>query len=110
MMLKHLVIHPTGGLGNQFRAIASAKRLCAMNHARCTVFWRRVGYDRLVAPDSTAEWISSLPDEWSRSYHVVKMLLSFEGGTPCNRRVSLTEHENLIVKSCHIFNAYEESG
>jgi hypothetical protein len=39
LLLRHLILMPTGGLCNRLRAIASARRLCAMSGARCTLLW-----------------------------------------------------------------------
>lgn len=37
--LSHLVLYPDGGICNRLRAIASARRLCKLLKARCSVVW-----------------------------------------------------------------------
>jgi hypothetical protein len=107
-MLQHLIIRPTGGLGNQFRAIASAKRLCQLNVSRCTVHWMQGGHERLVAPDPNTDWVQRLPLNVRGAYTRIRFRRFREGGRISNHRLWVTREERVILQSCHVFNAFEE--
>lgn len=108
--LEHLILDPWGGLGDRLRAMAGAKRLCALAGARCTVAWRDpdLGYRSLLAPDPAVGMVTAggqrVPDGLRR----LKMPLFQEGGGPHNRRVPISEDRALHVSSGFFFCAEEE--
>lgn len=105
-MLEHLITVPLAGLGNRMRVIASARRLCALHGARCTVMWNwgRPGLFFAAAPD--VEWSESL--DGTEGYTVVRHVGEGKGGRPEDRLVPTREHRRLIVHSCYVFSAREE--
>jgi hypothetical protein len=109
-MLEHLVISPSSGLGNRLRSIASAKRVCEISKARCTVHWTWGDFHRFFRSDSVLDWAPKIPADWAETYCHVKHLLTKQGGNRENRRVWITKHKGIIVHTCQIFNAFEEEG
>jgi len=106
--LKDLFVIPMAGLANKMLAIASAKRLCSMADARCTVAWDWGDYTAIF-DDPGVRWVPheqlAVPDD----SHFVRHLLLREGGNCTNRRVPLSEHESVVVMSWFIFNGTEET-
>jgi Protein of unknown function (DUF1647) len=107
-MLKHLVVELRGGLCNRLRAIASTKRLCTINHMRCTILWKWGNHDELLQADPTIEWTAELPSDTEDNYTRVKHLVENEGGNCQNRRIWLTKDARIILNTCYAYNAYEE--
>ncbi len=107
MALKHLVIHPKGGLCNRLRAIASSKRLCQKARATCTVIWEW-GDPRALFDEPDLDWRPALTDEIRDTYHTITHRLFRDGGAIENRRVPLTTHERILVHSLFVFGAEEE--
>ena len=111
-MLEHLILRTERGLCNRLRAIASAKRICAMTGARCTIVWDWGDYGALFDEDD--EWISpSQLEEWERGnrlagYHRMRHLGENEGGDRANRRIPTRSHSGIILTSCFFFNAFDE--
>jgi hypothetical protein len=111
-MLRHLVIHPRGGLCNRLRAIASAKRLCSKTGARCTVVWDWGDYGALF--DDGTEWLPYTDQmDWKQNlilpgYHHIRHLHPQEGGTLENRRVPVTTYPGIAVISWYVYGAAEE--
>jgi hypothetical protein len=106
-MLEHLILVPRGGLGNQLRAIASARRLCEAAGARCTVVWPLGSPAALFDEVADVEWTASVPRE-ANGYPTITHLLQRAGGTPENRRVPTTAYTRVVVRSHFVFSATEE--
>jgi hypothetical protein len=87
------------------RAIASAKRLCQMAGARCSVVWDWGDYGALFESDAAIEVIGRLPDEIARSYSTIRTLMNEEGGSPETRRIPLDGPAGILLDSCHCFGA-----
>ena len=107
-MLEHLILWPTGGWGNRIRAMASARRVCALAGARCTVWWTWADYDRFWRPDELADWTPSPSAEVQAEYFRVKHLTMALGGSNRNRRVPTKKQRGIIVSSGYVFNGLEE--
>ncbi len=107
-MLEHLILVPKGGLGNQLRAIASARRVCERSRARCTVVWPLGSPAALFEDTPDVQWTRSLPRE-AIGCRTITHLLQGAGGTPQNRRVPTTAQARLVVRSHFVFNASEET-
>jgi hypothetical protein len=105
LALEHLVLLPRGGLGNRMRAIASAKRLCQMAGARCSVVWDWQDYDALFEHDAALEVSPVLSEELARNYSAMRTLLNDEGGSPEVRRIPLDGPAGIVLDSCHCFTA-----
>lgn len=105
MTLEHLVLIPQGGLCNRMRAIASAKRLCQMAGARCSVVWNWPDYASLFRPDPSIELLASLPGDMAHRYRAMRTLMNDEGGSPENRRIPLDGPAGIVLESCHCFAA-----
>ena len=103
VMLEHLVVVPKYGLGNRMRVIASAKRLCQITQAQCTLVWNWPGYDTLFQKDPLLEVISEIPRDIAAKYQVMCMKSEKEGGSPETRRIPLDQYRCLIVHSCFAF-------
>ena len=108
LMLKHLVISPRSGLGNRLRAIASARRLCDLCGARCTVHWTWGNFEDFFSMDGSLDWTPVI-SAYKKNYRFFKLLITNRGGTPENRRVWISKYQGIIVDSCHIFNSFEEN-
>lgn len=105
--LKHLFLIPMAGLGNKMLAIASAKRLCSMTGAACTVAWDWGQYDRIFC-DPTVNAVAPEALRVPEGAQFIRHLLRAEGGHMRNRRVPMTAHEYVCVMSWFAFNAVEE--
>ena len=105
MALKHLILLPQGGLANRMRAIASAKRLCRMSGARCSILWDWQDYEALFEPDPAIETIAELPAALARDYSAMRTRLDFEGGSPETWRIPLDGPAGIVLESCHCFSA-----
>ncbi|MDQ3623175.1 MAG: hypothetical protein M3463_11890 [Verrucomicrobiota bacterium] len=57
--MRHLVVIPASGMGNRLRAIASARRLCGLLQARCSVVWDWGDIDQFFAPIPDVEIVRS---------------------------------------------------
>ena len=107
-MLEHLVISPGSGLGNRLRAIASARRLCEMCHARCTVHWTWGNFEDLFCLEPSLDWTPVISGTIEK-YRSFTHRMTSDGGTKENRRVWTSKHKGIVVYSCHVFNSYEEN-
>jgi hypothetical protein len=58
--LRSLTLIPTGGIGNRLRAIASARRLCKIVGARCSIIWDWGNYEDFFEPLSDASVIQEI--------------------------------------------------
>jgi hypothetical protein len=105
--LKDLFLVPGGALGNRMLAIASAKRVCDISKARCTIVWDW-GPPEAIFADPAVQWVTPSELEIPADALFVRHLFLYEGGNTQNRRVPLTENESVAVVSWHIFNAAEE--
>src|SRR5450631_2348563 len=111
-MLEHLILRPERGLCNRLRAIASAKRICAITGARCTIVWDWGDYGALF--DDDLEWISpSQLEQWEHGdrlagYHRMRHLGASGGGNGRDRRIPTGSHPGIIVTSAFFFNASDE--
>jgi hypothetical protein len=103
--LEHLVIVPTEGLANRMRAIASAKRLCELSGARCTVVWNWQDYEALFAPDPAIEVVPRIPQDAVGTHRAMQTKTTRQGGTPENRRIPLDGPPRIIMTSPHAFGA-----
>ncbi len=87
------------------RAIASAKRLCQMADARCSVVWDWQDYEALFEPDPAIDVIAELSEGLARNYSAMRTLLNDEGGSPELRRIPLDGPTGVVLDSCHCFGA-----
>ena len=85
------------------RAIASAKRLCQMADARCSVVWDWRDYEALFEPDASINVIPELPNRMAPNYSAMRTLLDDEGGSPETRRIPLDGPAGIVLESCHCF-------
>jgi len=106
--LKDLFLIPMAGLANRMLAIASAKRLCSMAHARCNIAWEWGAYTDIF-DDPSVRWVPHEELDVPDNSHFVRHLLLHEGGNCTNRRVPLSQHESVVVMSWFIFNGAEEA-
>ncbi|HEY7322518.1 MAG TPA: hypothetical protein VIE89_33555 [Candidatus Binatia bacterium] len=94
------------------RAIASAKRLCSIVGARCTIVWDWGDYRTLF--DDDTEWMPyQEPMDWRRDqivpgYHHIRHLPMREGGSRRSWRVPVTTHPRVALTSWFVFCAAEE--
>jgi Protein of unknown function (DUF1647) len=106
--LEHLIAEPRGGLCNRLRVVAAAKRVCMINHIRCTILWKWGDYDALLQADPAMDWIAEVPSPIEQSYTRIRHLMAKEGGSAKERRVWLTKDTGIILTSWFAFNAFEE--
>ncbi len=107
-MLQHLIIEPCGGLCNRLRAIAAARRVCQRANARCTVLWDWGDYHRLIEAQPDVQWTAEAPELTAGQYIKLRHLRAGEGGNGTNRRVWITRESHILLRSQHVFNAFEE--
>ncbi|HTB79577.1 MAG TPA: hypothetical protein VK717_01690 [Opitutaceae bacterium] len=106
-MLKHLIIVPEEGLCNRIRAIAAAKRVCSVTGARCTVIWPWGDYHALFKQEAAVDWLPEIPAGIEKYYYKIRHLTRDSGGNHKNRRISINDHEHLIVFSQFSFSSIE---
>jgi hypothetical protein len=104
--LKHLFVVPSGGLCNRLHPIASARRLCSITGAKCTVIWDWGDFADFFQ-DIGVEIQPSLPAE-ATAYPKITHRLFAKGGDIHNRVVPITTEEYVVVFSQYIFSAEEE--
>jgi hypothetical protein len=107
--LEHFVLLPRGGLGNRMRAIASAKRLCQIAGARCSIVWDWSDYEALFERDPAIEVIPALSADLARDYSAMRTLLNNEGGSPEVRRMPLDGPAGIVLESSHCFVATSDA-
>jgi len=103
--LEHLVLIPYGQLSNRMRTIASAKRVCEIAGARCSIVWNWPDYEALFHNDPSISLLPSLPDDLGQRYRAMRTLMNEEGGSPETRRIPLDGPAGIVLKSCHCFAA-----
>jgi hypothetical protein len=95
------------------RAIASAKRLCSLTGAQCSIVWDWGDYRALFVDDTP--WMpyrlpmDSAKDLIVAGYYHIRHLRQHEGGNKENRRVPITTHPRVVVSSWFVFYAAEEA-
>jgi hypothetical protein len=107
-MLNHLVLVPTGGLGNRLLALASARRLCGGCRARCTVLWDWGNYETFFARSADLDVLPISRRPALEAYYELQHRLKAEGGSRQNHRVPTTSHERILLTTCFPFGAAEE--
>jgi hypothetical protein len=95
------------------RAIASAKRLCSLTGADCSIVWDWGEY-RALFEDDTPWMPYRLPMDSEKNlivpgYHHIRHLRQHEGGNKENRRVPISTHPRVVVSSWFVFCAAEEA-
>jgi hypothetical protein len=95
------------------RAIASAKRLCSLTGAHCSIVWDWGDY-RALFEDDTPWMPYGLPMDSEQDliipgYHHIRHLRQHEGGNKENRRVPITPYPRVVVSSWFVFGAAEEA-
>jgi hypothetical protein len=106
--LRHIILVPHGGLTSRMRAIASARRLAKLFAIRCTVQWNWGNYYTLFKQDALVDWRPDLPKSLKSEYTVQATPTRRNGGSPSKQRIWISKDERIILKSSHVFNAYEE--
>jgi hypothetical protein len=109
LALEHLVLLPQGGLGNRMRAIASARRLCQIAGARCSIVWDWPDYAALFEHDPTLDVSLTLSAALACGYSAMRTLPNGEGGSPETRRIPLDGPAGIFLDSCHCFGATSDA-
>jgi hypothetical protein len=100
--LQHLVVEPYNGLGNRIRVIAAAKRLSALNGARCTVVWNWPDYESLFEPDPSIEIVSQLP---ALPAGHLRLQPALDRRAAPHQRLPLDGPACIAITTCHPFGS-----
>ncbi|MCS3802236.1 hypothetical protein [Niastella sp. OAS944] len=105
--MKHLITIGDGGLCNQLRAIASAKRLCSLYNARCSILWPWEQLKELFEPDPNVHIITELPTEQG-NYTFYNTYIQSQMGSHLTQEFDFRDQCNVIIEACQIFNDRRE--
>lgn len=106
--MNHLITIPQRGLCNQLRAIASAKRLCTLYNAQCTLVWQWGKFEELFELDPATQILTELPQQLD-NYIRYNTVNQSENGDRLNQDFDFRNQSNVIIQSCHIFNDRSEA-
>jgi hypothetical protein len=106
--MKHLILIGDGGLCNQLRAMASAKRLCALYNARCTFLWQWGRLEELFEPDPNVHIITELPKD-PENYTYYNTFIQSQNGSELTQEFDFRHQSNVIIEACQIFNDRSEA-